>query len=49
MSSSWAPAKAQPRWALPGVLWQLLLGVGGEETGTGMGRGMGTGMGMGTG
>lgn len=33
MSSSWAPAKAQPRWALPGVLWQLLLGkelVGGQ-------------------
>lgn len=38
MSSSWAPAKAQPRWALPGVLWQLLLG---EEGGTGMGTGTG--------
>lgn len=40
MSSSWAAAKAQPRWALPGVLWQLLLG---EEGGSGMGMRTGTG------
>lgn len=53
MSRSWDPAKAQPRWALPGVLWQLLLGEEGNGDGAGMGWGEKEwgwdGMGMGTG
>lgn len=52
MSRSWDPAKAQPRWALPGVLWQLLLGEEGNGDGAGMGwgeNGNGDGMGWGRG